>query len=276
MLDTTLSRRLAFSAALALAGLALSGCMEPSSSEKKTTAHVVTPPASLRLDTSAIEARLQKIDSKIKVESVSPTPIKGIIEIVMVGGQSTYANEDATYLLNGKIFQLTDDGLIDLSLLKQQEKAIKVMQTVPEHEMIVYAAQNQKAFITVFTDIDCPYCHKLHAEIPKLNELGVTVRYMAFPRMGVDSDTGNRMKSVWCATDRKAAMDLAMSRQPIDRANCESPVASHFEKAHSIGVSGTPTVIFSDGTVRPGFSEAQELAEAAIKAAAVPVSTQKH
>jgi thiol:disulfide interchange protein DsbC len=277
MLKKSLSKRIVFAAALAMAGISVSSCKEPGQDVNAATEFTGELPAVLSYNTAEIEARLKVVDPNIEVESISPTPIKGLIEIKMVGGQSTYANEDASYLLNGKMYHLTDKGLVDLSAQKQQEKAIKVLQTTSEHEMIVYAPKNPKAFITVFTDIDCGYCQKLHLQIPDLNAQGIGVRYMAFPRMGVDSDTSNRMKSVWCATDQKAAMDLAMAGKPIDRVSCESPVARHFEKGHIIGVSGTPTVIFGDGGVRPGYSEAKELAEAAIKAtsSSVDVDTKK-
>jgi thiol:disulfide interchange protein DsbC len=273
MLETSISKILALSAALAVAGISLSTCMKTEQDVSSAKKAVVTTQKAISYSTEAIEARLKIVDPAIKVESINQTPIKGLIEITMVGGQSTYANEDASYLLNGKIFHLTDAGLVDLSALKQQETAIKVLQGTSADEMIIYAPKNPRAFITVFTDIDCAYCHKLHAQIPGLNALGIGVRYMAFPRMGVDSDTGKRMESVWCAPDRKAAMDLAMSREPIDRASCESPVKSHFEKGHLIGVSGTPTIIFSDGSVKPGYSEARDIVKAAIDVASTKTAS---
>lgn len=142
------------------------------------------------------------------------------------------------------------------------------MRTVNRYlpDMIVYRPQKApKAVVTVFTDLDCGYCRKLHAEIPRLLELGIEFRYLAYPRHGVGSASYRKMGSVWCSKNRQSAMTKAMHGESIPNNNCAHSLAAQFALAQQLGISGTPTLIFADGTIWGGYLSAEKLAKEAIK-----------
>lgn len=138
-------------------------------------------------------------------------------------------------------------------------------------DVIAYPAKNlkvPKAVVTIFTDMDCTYCRKLHHEIPKVTELGIEVRYVAYPRHGKGSDTYNKMVTVWCSVnpnERKKMMEQAMEGEALAPKTCEHRVDDHRLLGRQLGLSGTPTLVFADGTVWSGYVPAERLAREAIK-----------
>ncbi|MNG22971.1 Thiol:disulfide interchange protein DsbC precursor [compost metagenome] len=118
----------------------------------------------------------------------------------------------------------------------------------------------------MFTDTDCGYCQKLHSEVPELNRLGVEVRYVAFPRQGLQSPAYKELVSVWCAKDRQGAMNLAKTRQEVPAAECDNPVAKQYALGQMIGVSGTPAIVLANGKLIPGYQPAPQLAKLALEA----------
>ncbi|RZA07365.1 MAG: protein-disulfide isomerase, partial [Proteobacteria bacterium] len=138
---------------------------------------------------------------------------------------------------------------------------------IPVADTVVYPAVGEtKSHITVFTDTTCPYCHKLHAEVPELNRMGVEVRYVAFPRQGLKSAGDEQLQAVWCSKDRKAAMDKMVSGDTIKAPSCANPVARQFELGQSIGVTGTPAIVLENGQVIPGYQPAANVAKLALDA----------
>ncbi len=130
---------------------------------------------------------------------------------------------------------------------------------------IIYGPKsNPKGVITVFTDIDCSYCRKLHFEINQLSKLGIQVRYLAFPRQGIGSSSYNKLVSVWCSSNPEETMNEAMQGQSITSKTCTNPVREHVLLGRKIGIMGTPTIIFSDGTMWPGYAKADNIAREAI------------
>jgi len=125
--------------------------------------------------------------------------------------------------------------------------------------MIVFGPDAPKRYITVFTDIDCSYCRKLHNEVAELNEAGIQVRYLAFPRAGIGSKSHKKYESVWCNDDQQTALTSAKSGASVPSANCTNPVAETYKLGQEVGVRGTPTIIFDDGTVAPGYVPAKDL-----------------
>ncbi|MGE8409143.1 MAG: thioredoxin fold domain-containing protein, partial [Pseudomonas sp.] len=135
-------------------------------------------------------------------------------------------------------------------------------------EMVVYPANGPaKSHITVFTDTTCPYCHKLHAEVPELNRLGIEVRYVAFPRQGLGSAGDEQLQAVWCSKDRQGALDKMIDGKEIKSAKCENPVSKQFSMGQSIGVNGTPAIVLEDGQVIPGYQPAPQVAKLALAGA---------
>jgi thioredoxin-related protein len=127
---------------------------------------------------------------------------------------------------------------------------------------------NIKGIMYVFTDLDCEYCTKLHHEIPRLNKLGVEVRVMAMPREGVGSSSYNTLVSVWCSKNPQQSFERAIEGASIRPQTCKNPVKEHFNLAKRWGISGTPTVVYEDGTIRVGYFPADQLAKEAIKRSA--------
>jgi len=124
---------------------------------------------------------------------------------------------------------------------------------VPSDKMIVFGPKKAKRYVTVFTDIDCGYCRKLHNEVAELNEAGIQVRYLAYPRAGLQSESYKKYVSVWCNADQQQAMTDAKSGKSVPDATCDNPIADSFKLGQTVGVRGTPTMILDDGTVMPFF-----------------------
>jgi thiol:disulfide interchange protein DsbC len=133
---------------------------------------------------------------------------------------------------------------------------------VKEDQMIVFAPANVKHTITVFTDVDCTYCRKLHSEIGELNKLGVKVRYLAYPRTGPNTESWAKMEQVFCSKDRKQALTSAKMGEPVKGPACGStPVASEYALGEQIGVNGTPAIITDKGEYIGGYLPAAKLVQ---------------
>jgi thiol:disulfide interchange protein DsbC len=128
--------------------------------------------------------------------------------------------------------------------------------------MAVFPAQgNRKAVITVFTDVDCSYCRKLHLEVPRMNQMGVEVRYLAYPRGGLDSPGYAKLVTAWCSTDRPAALTRMKRGEQIPAKTCDNPVARQYELGRLAGLTGTPAIVLEDGRMLAGYVSAEELGE---------------
>ena len=213
------------------------------------------------------ESLIKKLESlKVDVDSISESPVKGLYEIVSQGA-IYYISENGQYLLNGDIFDL-DNSMNNLTSSKVA--AIRKANTAEhfakikdfEKDMIVYKAENEKHVVTVFSDTSCAYCQKLHSEIPDYNKLGITIRYLAFPRGGVNSNAYRTMVSVWCADDQKAAMDEAKKRRSIKPVTCDNNVIDQYNLGVALGITGIPTLFLEDGRMMPGYLPADNLLQA--------------
>jgi len=213
------------------------------------------------------ESLIKKLESlKVEVDSISESPVKGLYEIVSQGA-IYYISENGQFLLNGDIYDL-DNGMANLTSSKvtqiRQANTAKHFEKIKDFEkdMIVYKAEKEKYVVTVFSDTSCAYCQKLHSEIPDYNKLGITIRYLAFPRGGVKSNAYRTMVSVWCADDQKAAMDQAKKRQSIEPITCDNNVIDQYNLGVALGITGTPTLFLEDGTMMPGYLPADRLIQA--------------
>ena len=128
-----------------------------------------------------------------------------------------------------------------------------VLSKIDEDRMIVYGPDDAKHTITVFTDIDCGFCRRLHSEMDQYNKQGIAIRYLFYPRAGIGSDSYNKAVSVWCADDRHAAMDAAKAGKDIPSKTCDNPVEAHYELGQQMRVQGTPALVLSDGEIVPGY-----------------------
>lgn len=217
---------------------------------------------------SAIRKTLASIQPDLPIEAITASPLPGLYQIELKGGRLLYASADGQFLMQGNLYQMKGETLANLSEQHTNAAVARLLAAIPVSDMVVFAPKTPKTHITVFTDTDCGYCQKLHAEVPELNRLGIEVRYMAFPRQGVDSHGYNTMVNVWCSKDRKKAMDLAKNRQEVPEAKCANPVESEYLLGQTIGVNGTPAVVLANGQLIPGYQPAPELAKLALAAAA--------
>ncbi len=211
----------------------------------------------------ALVAKLKALRPDIPIERVSPSPLPGIYQLELAGGTVFYGTEDGRYLFAGDLYELGDDDLVNLAEQGRVEKRQALMAKVDVEDMIVFSPSGERsAVISVFTDVDCGYCQKLHQEVPRLNELGVEVRYLAYPRAGVGSRSYQKIVSAWCADDQNSAITALKSGQSIPDIDCANPVSAQYELGHELGVSGTPAIVLEDGRLLPGYMPADQLAQA--------------
>lgn len=213
----------------------------------------------------AIRNTLKAIDPELPIEAIAESPMNGLYQVQLQGGRQLYASEDGQFLLQGYLFQVKDGKPVNLTEAAETQGVAKLMAAIPVSEMVVFAPKQPKTHITVFTDTDCGYCQKLHSEVPELNRLGVEVRYLAFPRQGLESAAAKELASVWCAKDPLNAMDRAKTSQPVADVACENPVAKQYALGQMIGVSGTPAIVLANGKIIPGYQPAPQLAKIALE-----------
>ncbi len=214
----------------------------------------------------AIRQSLQSIQPGMPIEAIAESPLPGLYQVHLKGGRQLYTSADGQYVLQGYLFQIKDGQAINLTEQHETKAIAEQVNAIAPSQMVVFAPKAPKAHITVFTDTDCGYCQKLHSEVPELNRLGVEVRYLAFPRQGLQSPAYKEMVSIWCAKDPKAAMDLAKSRQAVPDAECSNPVAEQYALGQMIGVTGTPAIVLANGKLIPGYQPAAQLAKLALDA----------
>lgn len=207
---------------------------------------------------------LQKLSASrpdLKFEPPRPSPMPGLYQVQVQGGPLLYVNEEGSYFIAGDLFQIQKDGFTNLAeQARQKERAELIAQVRPE-DMIIFAPENPKATITVFTDVDCGFCRKLHSEIAGYNALGIAVHYLAFPRAGLGSPSYHKIASAWCAQDRKAALTSLKNGEEIPENVCpENPVPEQLLLGEKVGVTGTPAIVLQDGTLVPGYRPPKDMA----------------
>jgi thiol:disulfide interchange protein DsbC len=200
-----------------------------------------------------------------QIDSSRPSIIAGYREVA-VGGKVVYVSADGRYLMQGSLVDLnTRDNLTEVS-----EGALRrgQLDAVPRNRRIVFSPPNPKYRITVFTDIDCGYCRKLHAQINDYMKEGISVEYLFFPRAGIGSDSFNKAVSVWCAADQRKALTEAKLDKPITKRTCTNPVTMDYALGQRVGVDGTPAIFAADGTQLGGYLPPDEMLARLDRAAA--------
>ena len=207
---------------------------------------------------TALEKKLATLIPGQTPSSIKTSAIDGLYEIAY-GAQIFYISEDGKYLLQGDMIDLESRKSLTQEAAKSGRS--EIMKSVKDSDTIVYSPKGKtKHTITVFTDIDCPYCRKMHEEMKGYNDAGIAVRYMLYPRAGLNSPAYKKIVSVWCAKDPAAAMDDAKLKGKIDSKTCENPVQRHMEIGEEIGVTGTPAIVLEDGSLIPGYRPAKDMA----------------
>ncbi len=211
-----------------------------------------------------IKQQVQAVYPEMVVDTIKESPVSGLYQLT-AGPVVLYASNDGRYLLAGDMLDL--EQIADNRNITEEVRRNARVISLNRHikEAIVYRGGEVKSIVTVFTDPDCGYCRKLHEEIPKLLDLGIEVRYLAYPRQGMGSSTYTKMESVWCSNNRKEAMDHIMSGDEIKTIHCKNTIPDQMALGQKIGINGTPTLIFADGTLYGGYLSAAALAREALK-----------
>lgn len=207
----------------------------------------------------AVRGKLEERLPGIAIGEITATPIPGVFELI-TDGSVYYVDESAEYLFDGSLISLaTRENLTDA---RMGTLHVGMINDIPESQMLIYEPENSiDRAITVFTDISCGYCRKLHQEIDDLLDAGIRVRYLMFPRAGLGSDAHKALESVWCADNPQQAMTDAKAGNPVDPRSCDNPIEAHVALAERVGLRGTPLIYLDNGQRVPGYREPSVLAE---------------
>lgn len=248
--------------------LVVLGACSKSEDQKSDTSITATTPVSGEASTlternaqqrlkETLQANLTKAGISAKVNSIHSTKIKDMYWVVLEDFPSFFVSGNGEYVFQGDMLQLADKKVNNLTEDLQAITNKAEFEKLKLEDLIVYPAKGKaKHVIYVFTDASCPYCHKFHEHMDEINQKGIEVRYIAWPRGEQFFPT---MQGVWCSADRKAALDTAFTGQPIAGGNCENPVMAQYQLGHKLGVNGTPAVYSADGRYLAGYIEPSEL-----------------
>jgi thiol:disulfide interchange protein DsbC len=243
--------------ALALCLFGLGAC-SASPQSSGTNANAAPAPAGTVAPAvrDAITAAVAQMAPGARVQTIASTPIAGLYQTI-ASGQVLYLTGDGRYVIQGDAFDIkTRTPLNAATMNRLRSDAIAKLQPA---QMIRYAPANPKYTVTVFTDVDCPYCRAFHANMAEINKLGIAVDYLFWPRTGLGTPSAQKAVDVWCASDRKTALTRAFEGQVPGSASCQSPVAHDFNLGVDLGVDGTPTIVADNGVVLGGYVDPREL-----------------
>ncbi|MGH8050819.1 MAG: DsbC family protein [Arenimonas sp.] len=207
-------------------------------------------PASPAAIDAAIRVAMQKAMPDAEIDSIKASPIPGYREVA-VGGRVIYISADGRYLIQGNLFDLATRT----SLTESSQSVIRrgILAKVGPERRIIFAAAKPKHRITVFTDIDCGYCRKMHQQVAEYNKLGISVEYLFYPRTGMGTDSSDKAISVWCSADRRKAMTDAKNDRPLPKKTCSNPIAADYALGQKMGFDGTPAIYAADGSQVGGY-----------------------
>lgn len=218
---------------------------------------ILTSSASMAQNESIEEKIKQIIPPNMKILSIAESAMPGV-KIIDLGQQTVFAYESGNYLLIGEAFDIENQTSLmdDVNNKKMKD----VLSSIDEKDIIMMGDTSSERYISVWTDVDCGYCRKLHFEtVPKLIEAGVQVKYILWPRSGTNNESFDKAVSVYCAVDQVAAMTEAKAGKEIPSKTCDNPVAQFYQKGLEAGVRGTPTIVLDDDTIIPGYVSADVL-----------------
>lgn len=212
-------------------------------------------------DFSEVQNKLRQA-LQMEVSSIAESPVAGLLQVMTERGLF-YTSLDGKYFLQARVYNL-EEGMRNETEIALGGARLEGLNAF-ENDVIEYKAKNEKYVVSVFTDITCGYCRKLHNEMDQYNDLGITVRYLAFPRGGLQSKSYQDMVSVWCAENPQQAMTDAKNGSQVTDKSCETKVAQQYAFGQRMGVNGTPNIVMPDGSVIPGYQPPVQL-EQALKA----------
>ena len=204
-----------------------------------------------------IKARLKTVAPEVKDAAVKKSPVPGVYEVILDLRQY-YITADGRYLIPDGIVDLDSEG--ELSKANLNKAIANSVTAVGDANMVIFGKKKAKHTVTVFTDIDCGYCRKLHSEMAGYNKEGIRIRYLFYPRAGMVSPSYQKAVAVWCDENRNKAMTQAKAGEELKPVDCDNPVQDHMLLGKRIGISGTPAMILENGEVLPGYVPPKKLA----------------
>jgi thiol:disulfide interchange protein DsbC len=208
-----------------------------------------------------MKAALENPATGLQVDSAQTSEVPGMFEVQFTNGPLVYATADGSYFIVGDLYSVGPDGFVNLAEQRRDAERAQLLAAVEEKDMIIFSPEGEtRAHISVFTDVTCFYCQKLHQEVPELNKRGIEVRYLAYPRAGADSDGFRKLATAWCADDRQETLTRLKAKKSVDEKVCEeNPVAEQYQLGAQMGVRGTPAIVTQDGRLIPGYQSADQL-----------------
>lgn len=187
--------------------------------------------------------------------SVNATAFPGLYEAEFEQGGVVYISESGEFFISGEIFKIETTGVVNISEEGRVKRRQSIVKNLNPADLVTFPAEGEDVTdIYVFTDVHCGYCAKLHNDVDQLAKAGIRVNYLAYPRGGPASQVYGIMQSVWCSKDRQTAMTDAKAGKQIPPVQCSSSaVIEQYEMGNRAGVRGTPAIMFSDGSLEPGY-----------------------
>ncbi len=219
-----------------------------------------------------IVSRLQQARPDVNFGAVHPSPIAGLYQTQVVGGPTLYVTPEGDKFITGEIFSVQASGFAkyeDPSVVAERKK---LLSSVNAKDSIIFKAKGKtKAVVYVFTDVDCGYCRKLNSQMntypeqglqkPGYSDLGIEIRYLAYPRSGIPSSSADKLVTAWCSSDKQKTLTMLKEDKPVPGKTCNNPVAAQFELGEKLGVNGTPAIWMPNGELKPGYLPPAELAK---------------
>lgn len=219
----------------------------------------VVPATAQEVDEELEQVR-QKVNTMfetINPEDVNPSPIDGWYTIHK-GSVVAYVSGDGRYLLQGDLIDL--DLNVNLSEAVRNDSRRDLMSAIPDDEVIAFSPSEIKYSVSIFTDVDCTYCRRLHSQIDEYLALGIEVRYLMYPRNGPTSPSWAVAQEVWCSNDRNSALTAAKADRNFASTNCDASIVDHhYQLGQEVGLSGTPAILLNDGTLISGYLPPDQL-----------------
>ena len=205
-------------------------------------------------DVSVVVNKLKPFFPEIEAENINPSQLDGYYEVILTDPfiDVMYISTDGKYVIQGAVTDL--ELMTNISTNRINSIKLNVLESINDSDKIVFKAKEEKYVINVFTDVDCPYCAKLHANMRQMNDLGITVKYLASPLEQLHPNAQSAMEKIWCAEDRELAMHNYKSKRYLpDSPDCINPVSDQLAISKQLGVNGTPSIFFENGTNLPGY-----------------------
>ncbi|RZO28619.1 MAG: thioredoxin [SAR86 cluster bacterium] len=195
-----------------------------------------------------------------QIEKIEESSFPNIYKVYYGDIQPLYVSKSGKYFLYGDMFEINSSEIINLTALDIKKQRISLMKEINQDELISFSSDDEIYSVTVFTDVDCGYCRKLHNEIKAYNKLGISINYAAFPRSGIGTEAFTKMVGAWCSTNPKKSITYLKDGKKLDLNICDSqPVSKHYAIGKKIGITGTPAIISSEGELFPGYYSPQDL-----------------